>query len=315
MGSTSETRYYLLEPLRQYAATRITADETAEAGGRHALYFQEFAERGASELHGPNQIEWLTVLEREHDNLRAALAWGLEAGDTNLAQRTAAALFWFWIIRRHVAEGVEWFDKVLAAGGGSKMSRAYALLQAGFISTMVRQNDLEGCRAQIREARAQFVESGDAQGAMTAENYDCVMLWWLRDLDASNRGLTDIQAAHRSNGFEWGDAFCGWFLGSAAWLMGDMTKANEHYTRVLEIFRRIGDLTFIAWTLLPMANISLESGELDQATALYEQSLPMMGDIGDRHGVGAVLLGLGMTAQFRGESERPNGSLWRRKPT
>ena len=211
-------------------------------------------------------------------------------------------MFWFWIIRRHVAEGVEWFDKVLAAGGGSKMSRAYALLQAGFISTMVRQNDLEGCRAQIREARAQFVESGDAQGAMTAENYDCVMLWWLRDLDASNRGLTDIQAAHRSNGFEWGDAFCGWFLGSAAWLMGDMTKANEHYTRVLEIFRRIGDLTFIAWTLLPMANISLESGELDQATALYEQSLPMMGDIGDRHGVGAVLLGLGMTAQFRGES-------------
>ena len=302
MPAGEETRYYLLEPLRQYAAARITADETAEAGGRHALYFQEFAERGASELHGPNQIEWLTVLEREHDHLRAALAWGLEAGDTNVAQRTAAALFWFWIIRQHVAEGVEWFDRVLAAGGGSKMSRAYALLQAGFISTMVRQNDLEGCRAQIREARAQFVESGDAQGAMTAENYDCVTLWWLRDLDASNRRLTDIQAAHRSNGFEWGDAFCGWFLGSAAWLMGDMTKANEHYTRVLEIFRRIGDLTFIAWTLLPMANISLESGELDQATALYEQSLPMMGDIGDRHGVGAVLLGLGMTAQFRGES-------------
>ena len=78
-------------------------------------------------------------------------------------------------------------------------------------------------------------------------------------------------------------------------------QAYEHYNRGLKIFQRLGDFTFIAWTLLPLANISLGSGELDQAKALYEQSLPMMGDIGDRHGVGAVLLGLGMVAQFRGD--------------
>ena len=114
---------------------------------------------------------------------------------------------------------------------------------------------------------------------MTAQNYDAVMLWWVRDLDASNRGLAYIQAAHRSNGFEWGDAFCGWFRGSAAWLTGDMTQADEHYTRILDIFRRIGDLTFTAWTLLPLANISLESGELDQAIALYHDSLLMMRDL------------------------------------
>ncbi|MCH8925549.1 MAG: tetratricopeptide repeat protein, partial [Proteobacteria bacterium] len=102
---------------------------------------------------------------------------------------------------------------------------------------------------------------------------------------------------------EWGDAFCGWFLGSAAWLMGDMTRAYEHYTRVLEMFRRVGDLTFIAWTLLPLANISLGSGDMKQAKALYEQSLPMMADIGDRHGEGAVLLGLGMAADFWGDTD------------
>ena len=303
MPTGEESRYYLLEPLRQYAAARITADEAAETGGRHARYFQDLAEGATPELHGPNQIEWLARLEREHDNLRAALAWGLEAGDANLAQRTAAALYWFWIIRRHVAEGAEWFDRVLAVKGGSSTARATALLQAGFISTMVRMDDLEGCRAQIREARTQFAELGEAEGVKTAENYDAVMLWWLRNLDASSRGLADIQAAHRSNGFEWGEAFCGWFLGSIAWLVGDMTQADEHYTRVLEIFHRIGDLTFIAWTLLPLANIALESNELVRATKLYEHSLPMMGDIGDRHGAGAVMLGLGMAAHFRGETE------------
>ena len=107
MPTGEETRYYLLEPLRQYAAARLTVDEAAEVGGRHAGFYRDLAERAFPEIHGPNQIEWFAILEREHANLRAALAWGLEVGDANLAQRTAAALWWFWIGRRHVSEGVE----------------------------------------------------------------------------------------------------------------------------------------------------------------------------------------------------------------
>jgi len=304
MPTGDETRYYMLEPLRQYAAARLTDGEEAEAGGRHASYFRDLAERVALELHGPRQLELLGQLETEHDNLRAALAWSLEAGDVALAQRTAAALYWFWIVHRHVDEGTDWFDRVLAADGDPSTARAYALLQAGFISTMARIDDLDGCRDQIRQARAQFVELGDGQGVQTADNYDAVILWWLREFDASCRELASIQEAYRSNGYEWGVAFCGWFLGSAAWLKGDRIQAEEHYTRSLDIYRRFGDFTFIAWTLLPLANIALESGELEQADALYEQSLSLMADIGDRHGEAAVLLGLGMAAHFRGETEK-----------
>ena len=118
MPAGEETRYYMLEPLRQYAAARLNPEEALEAGSRHASYFRDLAEEAFPEIHGPNQIEWFAGLEREHDNLRAALAWGLELGDANLAQRTAAALWRFWIVRRHVAEGVEWFDRVLALEGG-----------------------------------------------------------------------------------------------------------------------------------------------------------------------------------------------------
>ena len=113
-----EVRYQLLEPLLQYAASRTTEDEAGESRGRHATYFQDLAERAAPELRGPRQLEWLARLEIEHDNLRAALAWGLEAGDAELAQRTAAALTWFWIVRRHIGEAAEWFDRVLAGEGG-----------------------------------------------------------------------------------------------------------------------------------------------------------------------------------------------------
>ena len=202
-----------------------------------------------------------------------------------------------------MAESVEWFDRVLAADGGSPQARASALVQAGFVNAMVRQDDLEGCLAQFHQAEAQFVELGDQQGVQTAQTYQAVLLWWQRNLEDSSRRIAEIQSAMRADGFEWGDAFCSFFLGSVAWFLGDLTRAREHYTRGLEIFQRLGDLTFIAWSLLPLANFALESDELDQATALYDQSLPMMGDLGDRHGVGAVLLGLGMAAHFRGGAE------------
>ncbi len=302
MPDGGETRYQILEPLRQYAAARITADEAAEARGRHARYFQELAEQAAPELRGPQQLEWLARLETEHDNLRVAMGWGLDAGDADLAQRTAAGLAWFWIIRRHVAESVDWFDRVLAVDGGSPKARASARVQAGFVQSMVRQEDLEGCLALIREGHAQFAELGDEQGVATAQTLDAFVLWYQRDLETSSRGFVEIQAAQRASGFEWGDAFCGWSLGSTAWFAGDLPQAYGHHSRGLEIFRRVGDLTLIAWTLLPLANIALESDDLDQAAALYDECLPMMVDLGDRHGVGAVLLGLGMAAHFRGET-------------
>ena len=70
-----ETRYGLLETVRQYAAQRL-----AEAGGRdalrnrHAAWFLTLAETAAPELAGEAQGGWFTRLEVEQDNLRTALA-------------------------------------------------------------------------------------------------------------------------------------------------------------------------------------------------------------------------------------------------
>ena len=301
--SGDEVRYHLLEPLLQYAAARTAAVELGESRGRHARYFRDLAEGGAPELRGPRQLDWLSRLDTEHDNLRAAITWGLEAGDAGLAQRTAAALTWFWLVRRHVAEAVVWFDRVLSAKEADPQARASVLIQGGFIRAVVRLDDLEGCRARIREGLALFVDLGDQQGMGTAQIYEAMMFWHQRDFDASSRKFAEVQRAMRGNGIEWGDALCGWFLGSAAWYLGDLTRAGEHYARSLEIFRRVGDLAMIAWSLLPLANIAMDADEPDQSAALYYECLPMMGDVGDRLGVGAVLLGLGMAEQSRGQGD------------
>ena len=65
-------RYRMLEPIRQYARQTLAASGKAdEVQGRHAAFFLALAEEAEPELSGPQQGLWV---EREHDNLRAALS-------------------------------------------------------------------------------------------------------------------------------------------------------------------------------------------------------------------------------------------------
>jgi len=74
--------------------------------GRHRDYYLGLAERAEPELHGPNQLTWLDLLEAEHDNLRAALAFsadttrsGWTSADATAGLRLAVAVGQFWLAR------------------------------------------------------------------------------------------------------------------------------------------------------------------------------------------------------------------------
>ncbi|HVW01831.1 MAG TPA: BTAD domain-containing putative transcriptional regulator, partial [Planctomycetaceae bacterium] len=83
-----EARYRLLEPVRQYAMSLLEASgEANSVRERHALYLLTFLEEIEPELSGPHQADWFSHLDREHDNLRAALRWALEQGEAETALR------------------------------------------------------------------------------------------------------------------------------------------------------------------------------------------------------------------------------------
>ena len=101
-----QTRYRMLETIRQYAAGRLA--ETGNAGParwRHAEAFLALAEREPD----------LAVLAREHDNFRAALSWALSQ-DSETGPRLARALGGFWLARGFLQEGQDWLERALAAG-------------------------------------------------------------------------------------------------------------------------------------------------------------------------------------------------------
>ncbi|MBC7300762.1 MAG: AfsR/SARP family transcriptional regulator, partial [Nocardia sp.] len=105
-------RYRLLKTIKQYAATRLVeaADENC-ARTAHRTYFTDLAATAEPHLRRAAQLEWLSVLEAEHDNIATAMRGAL-AADASAAMRLAAAAGWYWWLAGHKVEGTEF---VLAA--------------------------------------------------------------------------------------------------------------------------------------------------------------------------------------------------------
>ena len=122
-----EPRSAMLATIREFATERLDASGEAEAvRRRHAEAFVGLAEEAAGGLTGPEGASWNDRLEAEHDNLRAALDWIVEADEGALGLRMVSALWRFWQVRGHLQEGQQRIDHVLAMG--SAPSQAPALL-------------------------------------------------------------------------------------------------------------------------------------------------------------------------------------------
>src|SRR5262249_52329461 len=107
-GTGGEARYRLLETVRQYSLDKLLeAGEMEPTREAHRDWYLALAEQAETELQGPEQGQWLDRLEAEHDNLRAALQWSVEA---EKRLRLASALWRFWYVRGHLQEGRGWLE-------------------------------------------------------------------------------------------------------------------------------------------------------------------------------------------------------------
>ena len=117
-----QTRYVLLEPVRQYAREQLAAvGEMATLEREHAEYYMRLAEGLEPSLMSGERAASMQRLATEQDNLRAALAWSLRAPDPSdvaMGLRLAGGLGFFWNFRGEATEGLDWIEALLARGHG-----------------------------------------------------------------------------------------------------------------------------------------------------------------------------------------------------
>ncbi|WP_225845200.1 BTAD domain-containing putative transcriptional regulator [Streptomyces sp. HPF1205] len=110
-------RYRMLETIGEYAAERLEESGEREAvERRHIAYYREYARTADPRLRGAGQRVWFDRLEREHENLRAALRRAVAAGDEQEALVLTLSCAWFWEVRNYVSERRRWPAAVAAMG-------------------------------------------------------------------------------------------------------------------------------------------------------------------------------------------------------
>ncbi|HEV8470743.1 MAG TPA: adenylate/guanylate cyclase domain-containing protein, partial [Candidatus Limnocylindria bacterium] len=110
-----EPRFRMLVTIREFALERLEeSDERDEIRMRHARAYLALAEEARPYVQQRDQKRWLDLLEVEHDNLRAALESSIADGRGEDACRLVFALWRFWQVRGHLAEGAHWCERVLA---------------------------------------------------------------------------------------------------------------------------------------------------------------------------------------------------------
>lgn len=253
----TEARYRQLETVRQYARDRLLeAGEAKDALRRHRDWYLAMVARAEPEFfRGAESADWLKRLDREHDNLRAALQWSLdEPGEEREGLHLAAGLWRFWEIHGHLAEGRGWLEHFLAATSGEVSPlRADAYTGAGILAFML----------------------GDQAGASRLHEQSLEL--------------------HRQVGDADGIAFAANNLANAAVLSGDYAAARQLYETVIPWARERGDLRVLAFALVNMAEAVALDGDPDQARAQYDEGVDSFRQAGDRWGEAFALDSLGVT--------------------
>ena len=301
----SVTRYRLLETMRRYGLERLAEDRAAEAARRDAHLSWAAALTGRAEpaLRGPDQRQWLEVLEASLDDLRAALAWGVANPGTEGAAGAlgmAAALERFWEVRGYLSEGRGWLEALLGDGGGaSARVRARALGSAAILAQ--RQGDYEPARALHTESLRLASEAGDDRGVAAAVHGLGNLAVLQGDFAAARPLYEQVLAIGRNLGDDNVVAAALTNLGTVAHNQASFDEARAFSEESLEVRRRMGDRHGIAMVTGNLAYLAFQQGDHASARDLYGQSLDLQRELGDRPGIANSLANLGYLALSEGD--------------
>ncbi|MBD0328497.1 MAG: tetratricopeptide repeat protein [Thermoleophilia bacterium] len=295
-------RFRMLETVREYAAERLAeSGEADQLSRRHAVHFLERAAEAAPRVltaDGPEALAWL---ERERDNVRAALEWS-RAGAPDLHLRTCGALWRFWYVRGEFTEGRRWLFGALALRDGASADRAAALRAAGILS--IEHGDPQAAIPLATEALELLRGLGDERGVLTALTILGNAHNAAGDPDGARRRFEESRAIAERLGLDEDVGVALSNLASVAIRQADDERARSLLEESLAIMRRVGRDDSVALSLLTLGSIELRLGRALEAEPLLQESLEVSRRLGFRVQIVSALVALAAAAHARGDARR-----------
>jgi predicted ATPase/transcriptional regulator with XRE-family HTH domain len=301
----SDPRYRMLDVIREYALEQVERHaETELLARRHALHFADVAEAAEREQGAAGQEPSYRRLQREQDNMRAALGWAIAAQEPRLAQRIAAALWLYW--RRHgdYVEGRGWLDQVLdlasqvegasddhesadTSPGSDRALRRKVMWGAAWIGYY--QADYAHVRRLGDELLRLAEQDRDRVGIRNGLTIQALVAMAEQRFDDALAPLEESVTICRQSCPPWLLATSLLVLGQATLHGTDLARSRSVLQEALSLYEHLGDRLFIARTNGYLGYVALLTGRTRTAERLFRASLRGFNALGERFGIAEEL--------------------------
>ncbi|MFE3455754.1 ATP-binding protein [Nonomuraea sp. NPDC059194] len=302
-------RYRLLETIRQYGRERLVASgQEAALRRRHRDHYRGLAAEAYAQRFGPTQVAWLTRLDLEHANLRAALEYCFtEPAEARTGLDMAADLLYHWVAGYYLREGRHWLDHGLAADTEPSEVRARALWTDSWLAII--QDDIASAAAMLEESRAIGERLGHEQVLAYVALYCGVVAMYRRDAESALALYEEAVARHRATGDLTGLALALIRLALAHSFYGAAPRAVSVGEECLAMCDAHEEGWHRAYAAMALGIEVWRRGDTRHAAELVKEGLRFNRSLDDPLGVGIKLEVLAWIAASEGQYQRAAGLL------
>lgn len=301
-GPDGEPRFRMLETLREYGWERL-AERGEEDVVRqcHRDFFLRVAEAAALGLHTGAQRQWRQALDLEQPNLRAALRWSLDRGETTMALRLSGALGWYWFLGGHLREGQAWYTESLAHDDRESPSARAAALHGDALLAW-RQTDHARQIARGEECITLCRATGDEINLAQGTGISALAYNAQGDADRAIAYIHESITLARRYNMDWVLSLGLQALGTIMDTRGDYERAVVYLQEALDVIRPLGTVTGLTFALAELGFAVAHLGDFERGAALLAEGIAAARELDDRLGLASSLVRLSQVQILTGDS-------------
>jgi predicted ATPase/class 3 adenylate cyclase len=298
-SQSGETRYRMLETIRQYAREKLLEAGSSEIiRDKHLAYFVKLVEQAEPELYRSNQVFWLNKLDDELDNLRLALEWAV-ASNVRAGLKITSIPWRFWGLRGTARELGDWLKRLLELDTSMDALRVQALVNYSFSRFTL---------GEIQEALRLAEQSLQLARALSDKRMEAFSLSFLGRFNILQgkvgTGLPLMEeslAIYQSLADEVGQVnILGWLTTNS----GDFERSTRMASEFLRLSREVGDLESIANGLIGLSRFAIWSGDFASPAPWLEEALALAREMDDHANEEEALTTYGVLCYWLGEYQR-----------
>ncbi len=271
-------RYDLHELIRQYATEKLRqSGYEGETLHRHFDAYLALAAQLDAQQYSPQGMAAVARFAQEHDNIRAALGWGLGSEQIEPSLRLLYHLWFYWFRRGYYREGAEWTIRAIQQAGELESAHLCIALciASAFMFFQGHYGEAESLALRALPMAHRLEDPEALIAALCTYGHTSV------SADQALKGLHEGIAIAQETG-KLQQLYPSFYVAAATWFQssGRYAEASDYYRKSIALYRQIGAVDMTADLLGRLGQLALQEGRLQEAYHLTVESIAVSRSVG-----------------------------------